>query len=602
MIAETPAKASQNEFWSVDSQPALLSGPVSLWRAPAVILLCVVLSGLGLCALNTVPILTATFPLGDWIIAEVPGETVISIRQFMLSFFIAFAFFANGSFGGRLIFGSKIVASFVVICGFIDLFFGTFLPEAFGYLPTVLVVQIVAGLSGFGLFAFWVFHSGKMPAHVTFEPNPARPLQDYTRFAVVFLTSAVLSWWVGNQDLDVVHWLRDVALLGGIGPGVFLFLPAFFLQLYILAQFDRLRQEVQQEFQPDISIVIPAHNEEYIIAQTINAIERAAQIYQGRVFVIVVNNNSSDKTTEVTKQAFLKCQTISGTVLEEPNPGKSHALNSGFAAVQTEFSIRIDADTQIAPDALLRAMQHFSDPHLGCLGGVPDTVGGSLFQRARLVEVFVNHGYYSIATEAIDGLVAIPGMFAVYRAKLPLQLGGFAFGLNGEDSDMSMRIAELGYRLTVDPRVRYVSEVPSTYSHMREQRMRWFRSAFHITARCRDAMPLLRGSLRGMLVLRIMLINSAIRAMMLPLLLFGIFEYIDLYDTGIRPLWTSLAAVILGAPLIIAVLSILINRTPKALLNLPEYTLFRLLRGYLTLESLLSISIGDGRDKVKKSQ
>lgn len=585
-------KASQNEYWSVDSQPAKLSGPVPLSTAPKLLVVFFLLSAIGLYLLNNGSLFLAAFPHGDWLLAPVSGEHFIAIRHFVFTFFLSFGLFCNGTAKQRARFTFDLMASFLVVCIVLDATVWLML-TLFEVQTRVSHLQIVTGLLGYMIFAARLFMWGEMPSPASIESHSTTRRKDFTRFWFLIFTAAILSWWVGQMEFTLITELREIALLGGLGPGVFLFLPLFFFMLYLFTQFDRIGRKGDPKFAPPITIVIPAHNEAYIIRRTIQSIDVAAGNYPGTVSVNLVNNNSSDATAEIAAKSFAEARHLDGHVLEMPTPGKSHALNAGFAAAKTEFSIRIDADTQVAPDALWRAMSHFKDDTLGCLGGVPMSHGWSFFERARQVEVFVNHGYYSIAAEAISGLVAVPGMFAVYRTKFIEQLGGFTFGLNGEDSEMSLRIGELGYRVSVDPRVHYISEVPASYTHMREQRMRWFRSAFHISARCREAMHIDNGSVRGALILPIMLFNTGARTMTLPLIIFGLIEYLAPFSTGIRPLWQAITAVVIGAPTIVAIFTILVNRAVLPLLYIPEYTAFRALRAYFTLESMLSITLAD---------
>ena len=253
--------------------------------------------------------------------------------------------------------------------------------------------------------------------------------------------------------------------------------------------------------------------------------------------------------------------------------------------------IRLDADTIMFPDALVKVMRHFRDPLCGAVGGLPFSPGGGLFDRARFLEALVKHGFYSVGFTTINSVVGVPGMFAAYRTELPRKLGGFVNGMNGEDTDMSLRIGELGYRLVCDPDVQFESEVPGTYHHMREQRMRWFRSVYHISSRCRALIFSARATVRGKVVLPYMLVNSGRRAMVVPLVLFGLIEYIGGFHT-LRPLEVqAVIAVAVGAPALVACFACLINGKPMALLYLPEYLIFRILRAYFTLESMLSISI-----------
>ncbi|MCP4819655.1 MAG: glycosyltransferase family 2 protein [Shimia sp.] len=590
MSKKSEAKASQNDFWSVDSQPEKLSGPVAIWRAPALMVTFVLLCGGGLFVLQHGAWLHRVFPAGDWVFVPVRDQHFIAIRHCLVSFFVAFALYCNGSWRARLNLLFSLVGLFFGFCAILDFTaFGFY--HITGVLPDLNVQQIAAGLMGFAIFAAQVFRRGAMPEAVSLQVTPRRQRTVFWRFWIAVGLSAYLSYYVSQIELKIVSDLRGLALLGGLGPGVFLFLPTLYLLLYLMSQWDRQWERRDVRFRPPLTIVIPAHNEAYIIADTLLAIDRAAAQYGGDVNVLVVNNNSTDRTRAVALDAFRRTGHVLGRVINEARAGKANALNRVFSEVETEFVIRIDADTQIERNALWRAMSHFADPCVGCLGGVPFTRGRSFFERARQAEVFVNHGYYAIGTDALEALVAVPGMFAVYRTELTRALGGFAFGLNGEDSDMSMRIGELGYRVMVDPKVRYESEVPATLHHMREQRMRWFRSAFHIAARCEVASQLHKGSIRGIVILPLMLLNTAMRAMTLCLIAFGLIEYFDPFTRDLRPQLNAIAAVMLGAPFLVSVMATCINKTGPALLYLPEYTLFRLFRSYYTMESLLSIAI-----------
>ena len=79
--------------------------------------------------------------------------------------------------------------------------------------------------------------------------------------------------------------------------------------------------------------------------------------------------------------------------------------------------------------------------------------------------------------------------------------------------------------------------------------------------------------------------------MMVPLLLFGLIEYLTDFDAFNTLVWQSVVAVTVGAPALMAVFCALLMRSPKAILYLPEYLVFRVMRAYFTLESMLSINI-----------
>ncbi len=586
------------DFRSVDSQPEGLSVGVSPLRAPALLLTFGILSVIQLWLFQT-GFYDWLFPQRDYVFAPYTGEHSIAIRTYVISFYISYSIYASGSWSARVQFATDIILRFLAICAVLDLINSAFL-SVFGTPYPLTVVQIVAGMIGFGLFSLMLVERGAMPEAKSVKTGEQQNLRMLLRFFATVTIAGMLSAFVGSLNSPIVQEMRELTLLGGIGPGVFLFLPLLFLQLYILGVIERAISAAK-DFSAPISVIVPAFNEEHIIAETIRHIDEAAQYYGEPIELLILDNNSADDTALVARTAIEAATSLKGRVIHVARAGKAYALNRGVEEARHDFILRIDADTQIGKNNIELAIQNFHDPHVGVVGGIPIPPGGGLFDRARLVEVLLKHGYYAPALSAFWGLIGVPGMFALYRADALRKAGTFATGMNGEDTDMSFRIGELGYHAIVDQRVRYVSEVPATVAHMREQRMRWFRSVYHITARAKDALTSRDLSVRGKLVLPYMLLNSARRAMMVPILIFGVFQLLTDTGTDNVLIWQSIIAVLVGAPALVAVAAILINREWKALLGMPEYLIFRAMRAWYTLESVLSIRIRRSVDPVTKS-
>ncbi|MGP6088792.1 glycosyltransferase [Antarctobacter jejuensis] len=590
----TPEQAAQDgradvQFWSVDSAPRRFASPVPQYVAPVMLVLFSAVSFGLLWAINQIPVLNAAFPYNDFILAPAHGSHAVAVRIFVISFLTAFALTCDRSVLRRAGVFLDMVGTYVALCLLMDLMAQLLLWQT-NIVLSLHVIEIASGLIGFAVFSFKLLERGEMPSRIRLQINTRKTNRIAMRLIVAAQVAAGIAWYVSSLDLWLEQALRSMTLLGGIGPGVFLFLPTFFMLLYLGAWVEA-RMAPLAEFSPDLTVFVPAHNEEYIIADTIRAMDIATVRYGGRVRLLVMNNNSSDDTARVATEALASCCALRGEVIDVPKPGKANALNAGLDAVQTEYCVRLDADTQLGPDALRQAMRHFTDKKVGVVGGVPLPPGGGLFDRARFLEVAVKHAFYSVAFSTIDSVVGIPGMFSVYRTELPRHLGGFVEGMNGEDTDISLRAGEMGYRLVVDPKVQYISEVPATYRHMREQRTRWFRSTFHISSRCRDLIFSRHATVRGKIVLPYMLINSARRSMMLPLLLFGVIEFATDFASFNTLLWQSVIALTVGAPALMAIFCALLMKSPKAILYLPEYLVFRVMRAYFTLESMLSINI-----------
>jgi glycosyltransferase involved in cell wall biosynthesis len=92
---------------------------------------------------------------------------------------------------------------------------------------------------------------------------------------------------------------------------------------------------------PKLSIIILAYNEKKYLASCLDAIKE--QIVTPDE-VVVVNNNSSDKTVEIAESyPFVR-------VIHEPTQGMIPARNAGFNTAKGDLLARIDADTRIPPD------------------------------------------------------------------------------------------------------------------------------------------------------------------------------------------------------------------------------------------------------------
>ncbi len=107
--------------------------------------------------------------------------------------------------------------------------------------------------------------------------------------------------------------------------------------------------------QPQISIIIPAYNEEKYIEKTLETIY--AQPFPDYE-VIVVANGCTDKTEDILRK-HQQHQPI--RYLSLPKANVSVARNAGAVNAQSELLLFLDADTQLAPDSLQCLHQQFKN-------------------------------------------------------------------------------------------------------------------------------------------------------------------------------------------------------------------------------------------------
>ena len=103
----------------------------------------------------------------------------------------------------------------------------------------------------------------------------------------------------------------------------------------------------------DFAIIIPAYNEEDYLAATLASVREAVSAMPGSATVVVVDNNSSDRTGEVAKTHG------ADLVVFEPHNQIARARNAGADAVkQIEHLVFVDADTRITENLLRAALDN----------------------------------------------------------------------------------------------------------------------------------------------------------------------------------------------------------------------------------------------------
>ena len=179
-----------------------------------------------------------------------------------------------------------------------------------------------------------------------------------------------------------------------------------------------------------ISVIVPAFNEEKLLGATLACIREATQGME--VELVVCDNNSTDRTGEIARQAGAK-------VVFEPVNQISRARNAGAAAASGDWLVFVDADSY--PDAAL-----FADVAAAIVSG--RYVGGGATVRFDDAD-FLSNGAVS-AWNATSRLMRwAAGSFVFCKAEAFRAIGGFSTELYAsEEIDFSRRLKRLG-RLTI---------------------------------------------------------------------------------------------------------------------------------------------------------
>lgn len=193
---------------------------------------------------------------------------------------------------------------------------------------------------------------------------------------------------------------------------------------------------------PIISFVIPAYNEERLLAFTLRSI--AAEIERARcpAEIIIVDDGSTDSTLQIaeTYQAL--------TLKHVKRYGLVKARSTGCRAATGDLIANIDADTTLPKGWLDIVLRNFSaDPTLVCLSG--PYVYWELSKPAQLLIVaFYRAGFFMNCLNQFFfnvGSLVQGGNFVARREALK-KIDGVSnkFVFYGEDTDLGRRLSKVG--------------------------------------------------------------------------------------------------------------------------------------------------------------
>ncbi|MCB7129504.1 MAG: glycosyltransferase, partial [Candidatus Brocadiales bacterium] len=161
----------------------------------------------------------------------------------------------------------------------------------------------------------------------------------------------------------------------------------------------------------------------------------------------------------------------------EERAGKSAALNHALRYARGEYIVFIDADTTFDRDAIFNVIKNFADPKVGAVAGNlrPRNAKRTLLTRLQQIEYLFTIDVGRRIRANFGILPIVSGAFGGFRRELVEQVGGHEPG-PGNDSDLTIRIRKLGYKIVFAPDAVCLTNVPDKLYNLLRQRMRWNRN------------------------------------------------------------------------------------------------------------------------------
>jgi len=295
-------------------------------------------------------------------------------------------------------------------------------------------------------------------------------------------------------DLSIVFLLSVILIWFMIGYQLILTLAGFFH--YRHSRKEQRRIDSQKFEFPGVSILIPAHNEEKVIAYTLEAMLKL-EYPPDRLDILVINDGSEDGTAAIVERFAERDSRIRlyNVAKGEGGRGKSRALNLGLKQTERDYIAVYDADNTPDPSALRYLMAELLlDSSVGAVLGKFRTVNKNrnLLTRFINIETLSFQSILQAGRWKLFKVATLPGTNLVIRRHLLDTLKGWDEEAITEDSELSIRIYMEGYRIKYVPYSVTYEQEPETWSAWIKQRTRWVRGNNYVGKKFLRQIPAFR--------------------------------------------------------------------------------------------------------------
>lgn len=289
---------------------------------------------------------------------------------------------------------------------------------------------------------------------------PLPPSQSvYTRTdALAFLFLSTGGW--------LLQWVFIIGIVLGLGRlGV---IGALAFAQWVRSR-HRERHHLGEQYEPFVSIIVPAYNEERVIEATIRSLLNSD--YEN-FEIIVVDDGSQDRTSEVVREHFGDQPLV--RLFTAANAGKASALNLGLRHATGDVIVALDADTQFPGETIRALARRFVDPQIGAVAGNAK-VGNriNIVTRWQALEYITSQNMDRRAFASLNCITVVPGSVGAWRRELIERCGGFSSETLAEDQDLTLRIRKLGYKIGYEESAVGWTEAPHSLRMLARQRFRW---------------------------------------------------------------------------------------------------------------------------------
>jgi len=256
---------------------------------------------------------------------------------------------------------------------------------------------------------------------------------------------------------------------------VVMFLYGVYMQIAYKHRKRKLKKhpiELNYQYKPFVSILIPAHNEESVIEKTV---DNLVKLDYSNFEIIVIDDRSSDNTAQIITNIAQKYEKVTAIIREKDAfPGKSAVLNDAMKIAKGEAILVFDADARVDSDFISKLVPYLEPEDVGAVQArkVISNNDFNFLTRCQNNE-YAMDCIVQVGRDSVKGAVELRGNGELIKRKALEDIHGWNNYTITDDLDMSTRLQIQGWDIRFIPTVCVYEEGVTKMFPLLKQRRRW---------------------------------------------------------------------------------------------------------------------------------
>lgn len=277
--------------------------------------------------------------------------------------------------------------------------------------------------------------------------------------------------------LIIAFWLSgSMVVYTFVGYGILLTMLAWFLH----------RPIQRQPITPSVTLIIPAYNEETVIAEKLDNC-LALDYPQDSIEIMVVADGSTDRTCEIVTGYMPR----SVKLLYQPErQGKIAAMNRAAPFASGEVLVFSDANAMQEPQSIRMLVANLADPKVACVGGEKRIRKDASVQARGESAYWRYEAYLKRLDSSVNTAIGAIGELFAIRRELYQPMDS---DLLIEDFVLTMQLVARGWRVVYEPGAATWEDASPSLQGEWRRRVRMAAGGFQAVGRLKNMLNPLRG-------------------------------------------------------------------------------------------------------------